>query len=60
LDLVLCWAVVLSNPPCTNAFPLEITEVNPDYDIDERMAKLAALITAYFIHEKFVHEKSIL
>lgn len=31
---------------------LEITEVNPDYDIDGRTAKLAALIVAYFIREK--------
>lgn len=35
---------------------LEITEVNPDYDIDGRTAKLAALITAYFIREKSTFE----
>ncbi|MFQ3599476.1 MAG: formimidoylglutamase [Chloroherpetonaceae bacterium] len=36
---------------------LEITEVNPDYDIDGRTAKLAALITAYFIREKSTFER---
>ncbi len=36
---------------------LEITEVNPDYDIDGRTAKLAALITAYFIREKLTFER---
>jgi formiminoglutamase len=36
---------------------LEITEVNPDYDIDGRTAKLAALIAAYFIREKSTFER---
>lgn len=36
---------------------LEITEVNPDYDLDGRTAKLAALITAYFIREKSTFER---
>lgn len=36
---------------------LEITEVNPDYDVDGRTAKLAALITAYFIREKSTFER---
>ncbi|MFN3560548.1 MAG: formimidoylglutamase [Chloroherpetonaceae bacterium] len=36
---------------------LEITEVNPEFDIDGRTAKLAALITAYFIREKSTFER---